>query len=324
MANFVNDISLAPDYVNTGEIQDFLEPGFTHRIILIPKGKKFTQAEMQTPYATLLALISNNTNSLRAYPIGNFIGLDDKSTEATIVTSATGRSTWVKDGQYHHVYEYDKGGANYDNFLANFQNAQDYFDLLILDKDNNAMIGTRPVLNTSNYVLQGFSLDLIYNPLMKWNNGADPTRHYIGFAFSDTDEFKKRLVYKVIPDSQPVLSLVGLKNLEFAYQPPYQALTSSVAKLRVTTGGGATDLYDLYGAALVALTANWSFRDASNNSLTCTVSLDAATKTLVFTFSGAGYTGLASGAVIQCYTPTISQMAATIPGFANGYFELTK
>lgn len=324
MPNAINDISNTPTYMNTGLVKDFLKPGFIHEIVLIQKDKQFTRTEMESAYSTFTSLINNNTDSLRAYPIGNFVAMDNKSSEAVITTSGIGTSTFVRDGKYHLVFEYEKGGLNFHNMLRRFHNQQDSFDLVILDKDNNAMLGTQPVLNTSNFVFQGYKLDLIYVPQMDWNDASNGAKFRIGFVFSDVEEMNERLAYKVVPSTQPVLSLRGLKNLEFPYQPPYQALTSSVAKLRVTTGFGATDLYDLYAAALVALTANWSFRDAANNALTCTVSLDATTKTLVFTFSGAGYTGLASGAIISCYTPTISQMAATIPGFANGFFELTK
>lgn len=324
MPNAINDISLSPQYINTGLLKDFLTPGFVHRIVLLKKGRQFTRTEVQSMYASLLAEISQNIDSNRAFPIGNFTAMDDKSSDAVMTTSPIGAVTFVQDGKYHLVFEYEKGGLNFHNMLRRFHRAQDSFDLLILDKDNNAALGTQPVLNTSLYELQGYSLDLIYVEKMKFNDGSNGSKFRIGFIFSDIEEMNERLAYKVMPLTQPVLSLNGLKNLEFPYQPPYQALTAGVAKTRVTTGFGATDLYPLFAAQLVALTANWIFKDASNNTLTCTVSLEAATNTLVYTFSGAAYTALSSGSVISCYTPTISQMNATIPGFANGYFELTK
>lgn len=321
LTNNVNDISLAPIYVNTGTLKSYLQPGFIYKICLIPKGTKFTATQVAAMYTTLQSGIANNSDSARYYPIGNFIGMEDKSTEATIVTSATGKSTFVKDGQYMFVFEYDSGGMNFDIMLKKFQNAQDYFDVLFFDQSNNAVLGCTPAANTSSQVLQGYSLDLIYSLLPKWNDGNNPTTHKIAIALNDSDQITRRFAYKVLPDNQPLMELEGLRNLEF---PLYSSISAGVAKTRVTTDGGAIDLYDLYAAALVTLTASWTFKDATNTTLTCTVSLDATTKTLVFTFSGAAYTALASGSVITCTTPTISQMTATIPGFGNNSFTLVK
>lgn len=323
---YAENYSQFRQYLNTGVNAQYLIPGFIHKLIPIPKDKNFTQSECQSMFATLLALISNNADSLRAYPIGNFTGMEDKSSKATINTTPVGTYVFIKDGKYHIEFTYTKGGIQLHNKLRRmFHGAQDLFDVLIVDKDTNCIMGTKPALNALNYTTKGYTLDLIYVEQYDFNNANDEAKFKIGFVFADVDEFNERVSIVQVPETQPLMTLNGLKDLEFVTFPqPYQPLTAGVAKVRITTGGGATELYDLYAAQLVALTANFTFRDASNNALTCAVSLDAATKTLVFTFSGASFTALTTGAIISCYSPSISQMTATIPGFANGYFELTK
>lgn len=322
MPNYINNISKAPQYVNTGLDKNYLVLDFPYQVMLIPKGKQFTQTEMATPYSTLVSLCSAATDAARGYPIGPFIGMDDKSTDAVMTTSATGSMQYVRHGKIGWELEYDKGGMNMEEILTFFHDNQDAFDLLIFNKATNGIIGTTPPANTSSYVLKGFTLEQIYVPTAKWNTGNEASKHRIGFIFGNTEEFRNnRLAYQQVPLTQDIMSIVGLKNLEFVQ---YSPMSSSVIKFRITTFMGATDLYDLYATALVALTANFSFRDESNNALTCTVSADAATKTLVFTFSGAAFTALTTGALITGFSPTIAQMTATVPGYANTSWQFTK
>lgn len=314
----INILSLAPVYMNTGPMKNFLQPGPTVGLILIPKGKTFTSAETDSFASTLTALINNNTDSLRAFPIQNLVGVEDKSTNATVNTTGYGNMQYVKPGQFAFNYEWDLGGLNFQNVLQNYNNAQDSFDVLLLDSTNNVVIGTK----YGTYGFKGLTLSQLWCELPKWNDGSNPTRYYLGLALADSSQLTSRLAYiKLDTATYPVTDFVGLKNLEFS---TYQTITSGVAKMKLTTDFGATDLYSLYAAALTTLTASWSFADLAGNSITCSVSNEAATRTQVLTFSGTNYTNLASGGTIVCNTPTISAMAATIPGFANASFNLVK
>lgn len=327
MPLYMNNIVPSTNFINTGTLQRAFEQGSIQELILIPKGKKFTQTEVGSLYATLSAGIIAAADANRFYPIGDFIGMEDKSSEETITTTDVGGFRFGKDGKFHWVFKWYKGGMNYDQMLRKaFHLAQDNYDVLFVDKDANAIVGVKPLANTSSFTLQGFSMDLLYMRMPKINDFTKATEHSFGISLADTDEYIERMAYFVVPQSQPIMGLRGLRNLEFNVDPfPYQVITSSVAKVRLTTDGGAVDLYDTYSAALVALSANFTFSaDVGGTTLVCTVSAEAATKTMVFTFSGAAYTALATGAVINCSTPTIAQMTATIPGFANATFQLTK
>ena len=314
-------------YLNTGVNSQYLVPGFIHKVMLVPKDTMITQTQSQSMYATAQAGIANNTDSSRWFPIGNFTAMEDKSSKAVVNTTSIGSFVFIRDGKYHIEFTYMRGGVQLHNKLRKkFHLQQDSWEMLIVDKDTNCFMGTKPALNSSGYVTKGYTLEQIYVEQYDFNNATDEAKFRIGFVFADVDEFNERISIIQVPDSQPLMLLNGLKDLEFQTFPaPYQVLTAAVAKLRVTTGGGATDLYTLYGSALVAITAQFSFRDASGNALTCTITLDATTQTLIFTFSGAAYTALASGAIIDCFSPTITQLiAGSIPGYANTSFQLTK
>lgn len=328
MATYMNIISCNTANSNTGVPQCSFDFGLIEKVVLVPKGTKFTQTEIQTLYSKLSGMCLGSayaypytaagSEASRAYPIGKFIGIEDKSSETSINTTNYGSVTLGKKGQFHYVFEYKNGGMNYDVMLNTFENAQGAYDCLLLDKAQNAVIGTKPDQNTAGYVLQGLALDLIYCPLPKIANGTDATRHYIGLVFADSNELLRSMAYYELPSTQKVSSIVGLRNLELSL---HTAITGGVAKYRVTTDGGAVDLYDTYGSALATLAANWS---ATNNTAgttpTLAIAATAATKTLNITYS---VNVPLTGEEVVLNTPTIAQMTATVPGFGQASFTHT-
>jgi hypothetical protein len=282
--------------------------------MLVPKNSQYTQTQIQTLQATLQAQAYNTTESLRGYPIGIFNNIEDKSSETTINTTGFGGTIMGKKGKFHFVWQYSNGGMNYDVMLNTFEDAQDSYDVLLFDKTTNAVIGTKPAENTSSYVLKGFSLDLIYCPLPKLN--ADGTTiHSIGLCFADSWEMMRDMAYYVLPSSQKVNSINGLRNLELSV---HTSFTGTTGKVRVTTDGGAVDLYDTYGSALAALTFT-AFNHTTGQAHTVTsVTATALTKTLNFVMAS-----MTTGQIITIYSPTVTAMTSTVPGFANGEVTFT-
>jgi hypothetical protein len=282
--------------------------------MLIPKNTQYTQTQIQTLYATLQAAAYNSTESSRGYPIGIFNNIEDKSSETTINTTGFGGSIMGKKGKFHFVWQYSNGGMNYDVMLNTFEDAQDSYDVLLFDKTTNAVIGTKPAENTSSYVLKGLSLDLIYCPLPKLS--ADGTTiHSIGLCLADSWELMRDMAYYVLPSSQKVNSIVGLRNLELTV---HTSFTGTTGKIRITTDGGAIDLYDLEADDLDALT--WTaFNHTTGAAHTVTsVTATPATKTLNFVMAT-----MTAGHIITIYSPTVTAMTSTVPGFANGEVTFT-
>jgi len=314
MAFYTNIISCNTANSNTGVPQCSFDFGEVSKIMLVPKGYSLTQTDIQTLYATLQAKAYNSTESSRGYPIGIFTNIEDKSSETTLTQTGFGNTQMGKKGKFHFLWQYQNGGMNYDVMLNTFEDAQDSYDVLLFDKTANAIIGTKPAENTSSYVLKGLSLDLIYCPLPKLN--ADGTTiHSIGLCFADSWELLKDMAYYVLPASQKVNSIVGLRNLELSV---HTAFTGTTGKIRITTDGGAIDLYDLEADDLDALTwTAWNHTTGAAHTVT-SVTATAATKTLNFVMGA-----MTAGHIITIYSPTVTAMTSTVPGYGNGRVNFT-
>lgn len=320
MPTFMNILSCNAINLNTGVPNCPYDFGEISKIMLIPKNKSFTQTEIQTMYTTLAALAANPTESSRGYPIGNFTGIEDKTGEVSLITNPYGGINLGRKPKPHYVFMFQNGGMTYDIALNSFMDKQDAYDCLIFDKTNNAIIGTKPELNTSFYVLKGFSLEQIYSPYFKLTSEA-VTEHKLGLCFSDPDEFTTNLAYYKLPSTQKVNSIVGLRNFEMSVYPATGSIAaaSSLVKLRITSDGGGVDLTSLYSSSWAAIATQFLVTRSDGTAMTfSSASYVAATNTLNFVTSAA--IGSA-GNELTITSPTITQLVAASPsivGFANG------
>jgi hypothetical protein len=323
MPTYTNIIACNTANSNTGIPQCSFDFGTIEKFMLIPKGTKFTQTHVQTLFSVLngssvAGSAQNPTESLRGYPIGKFINIEDKSTETTTTSTGYGSMILGKKGKFYFEWEYKNGGMNYDVMLTTFEGHQDSYDVLLFDKTANAVIGTTPDDNTLGNVLQGLSLDLIICPLPKLS--ADGvTTHKIGLIFSDANELMQSMAYYVLPTSQKVNNIVGLRNLEFKLHTAGSAATG-IVRFRVTTDGGAVDLGDTYGASLVAIAAsNWVVTNNSANTVIASsntaFSYSTTTKILTLTISTTIPT---SGQEITINSPSVTALGTGgVSGFGN-------
>lgn len=315
MASPLNKIACATSNSNTGTPSCYFEFKDITGLIFVPKGTKFTTAQLTTLYTTLTTGAKAASESSRYYPIQDLVWGESKSQEPTLATLADGTVQLARSGKLHWQFEFVKGGMNRENMLQTLVGNAGAYDALILDKAANAIIGTACDINNaaggSVNEMQGFALDEIYMPLFSM---GESTKHYFNIVFTDIEEMTQRMVYRVLDKTQKVTRITGMRNLELSLY----SFASGVLKCHVQTDFGAVDLYDSYAAALVTLT--WTATDANGTALTIADAVDATTKTLQFTFSGAEYTALSSGAEINLYGPSISAMEGATPavvGFGN-------
>lgn len=314
--NFNN--AVAP--LNTGPMSVFYELGTIYKVIFIPKGKMFTNTEMLTPFATLDALCKNNNPALRAYPIGDFIEFSDKSVAEVTATTGYGYMQYITDGKPVWEFIWDQGGMSFEKVMKSFQGLQNSYDLLVIDRDANVILGTDPA--TATYALKGFSLEMIYSTLVKANDGKAKTRHSTVIALKDAKELVERHVaIQLDPTQYPVYNLQGLYNLELSLVP--SSFTTTTAKIKITTSDKHVDLYDLYAAALVTATSSiWSaVTDSTGATLPISsIAANAATKSMLFTFN----TSTSAGATVTLTAPTVSALtAAGLTGFAGSSLQIT-
>lgn len=310
MANLINEIFCNIQNSNTATPNCYYTPKKLNAFMFVPKGTKYTATDVQTLQTKLIALTKLDNESLRGYPVHDLMGMESKDTDITLNTAVDGSVSLGTQGKFHWLWEYSLGGWNRYMKLNTFTDNQAAYDVLLFDIATNAVVGTSPT--DSAYVLQGFSMDLIYSPLPKVSNSNDPTKYYFGIAFADTEEFA-RLAYYVLPKEAPVKGIKGLRDLELSKY----SLVTTVLKIKVTTDSGAVDLFTNYGTALAALT--WTAATESDGTaLTISgVTANAATKTLNITFS------VAPSASFILTSPTITAMNSTVPGFGNATLTVT-
>jgi hypothetical protein len=317
VTEFVN--STVP--LNTGPITKGYKMGRISKIAFIPHGKQFTETECKTLDSVLKALYANNTQSLRGYPIGDFIDFEDMSESEATEKTGYGQPRYTREGVYQWAMQFDDGDMTYEKAVKSFQGLQGVYDMLIYDYEANIINGTKCPSNTGGFVLQGFDLSMIYTKLVKVNDGKSPSKHMLVVALRDSDEFTKRsLQIQLDPVLYPISAHQGLYNLELAMGTASGSpFTTTTVRLKALTADGHYDLYDTYGAALAALT--WTaVTDSTGATLTISsVAVHAATKSLLFTFGSS----TSAGATVTVSSPSVSAMAATVPGFANNSIQLT-
>lgn len=318
----MNILSCNAINLNTGVPNCPYDFGEISKIMLVPKGYSLTQTEIQTLFTVLNNKAAHATESLRGYPIGNFTGIEDKTGEVTLTTTPYGGVNLGRKPKPHYVFMFQNGGMTYDIALNSFMDKQDAYDCLIFDKTNNAIVGTKPELNTSFNVLKGFSLEQIYSPYFKLTSEA-VTEHKIGICFSDPEEFTSNLAYYKLPSTQKVNSIVGLRNFEMSVLPATGAIVTggTSLKLRITTDGGGVSLGALYTSTLAGIFAQFTVVGSNGTSYAISAgTYVASTDSVNFTIA----TLPAAGIDLTITSPTITGLiAAGIPGFANGTLVAT-
>jgi hypothetical protein len=333
MPTWSNEMFCTTENLNTGVPQCFYEIGLIEGVILVPKGTKITQTQVQTLQTTLQAACQGTgyffpatsaTEGARCYPIKRFVGIEDKSTDVTLTETPYKTVTKGVPGQFHWVFEYSNGGMYYDAALNTFSDAEGAYDMLILDKSTRSVIGVRPDYNTSGYVLQGISLDKIYCPLPKIASG-EATKHYIGFVLSDYTELLGRISVVTLPAGQSISTFSGMRNIEMTTQGVLGPSAAAAAAgggttiyLRMTTDGGAIDLGTLYATEFTATTlkAQFTVKKVSDGTNYAVSNLTYNSATGVWTMTVATLPAATTEMIMT--TPTVAQMVTgSVPGFGN-------
>lgn len=291
---------------NTGYNGCPIEPGLFKGAILVPKAKRFTQAEIAVMEATLQAL-TLAVKADRAYPIGEFKGITDNTEDVSFQTLGYGSKRLNREGKYDWTFMMTSG-IMYNNKLRKFNNNDKYS---VLFYDNQMRLYGISEYNTvaAEYQLGGFSLDFVYTYPFKAADGSNPAEYKIRFALADPKELNDN-VYVIQLDFDPADTVKG--NIDISIS---SAKTVGVKKLyvKLVTVEDGVNLYDQYNGELDAAGA-WSLVDATG--AVVTPSAVAADPTCDgFEIS------LSAGATITITTVSAAALAALGVGGApeNGY-----
>lgn len=262
---------------NTGLPTCVFNPSNFAGAVLIPKGTTYTATDLLTFKTVLADAIANDNLAERIFPIKTFEGLEDKSTEGVMEETKYGGKKKVRDGKYAWYFSYTNGATSLHKALKSFDNQQDAYDVMFIDRVNNGLVG----VTSGEYatLFGGFDLELLDIPNLKINDGSTGTTYSIGFNLENSDEVNLYIAIVQFESSWSVLrNLSGLKNIEIGIFEGLGAGTAGTIKFKLTNGG--TDLADYYSTELATSSLYTATNTTTGLAVTVTsVTYVAATKT---------------------------------------------
>ena len=122
----LNDPICASTGSNTGIPSCIITPKNIVGAIFLPKGTALTAAEVATSAAfiTKLQALVLNPVATRAYPIGPFVELSDKSEETLYTTTGYGVKQFVREGKIGYQFGIMAGGLHLQKALRAFNHTQ--------------------------------------------------------------------------------------------------------------------------------------------------------------------------------------------------------
>lgn len=216
---------------NTGTPTCQFTPSAVVQAILIPKGTTFDDADAETFDTVLTALGKNDNPKARAYPFGQFVEAEDKSTEAVVPESGYGVSSFVRDGKIRFSWRINSGMCLWSKMRA-FNNQQDAYDILLVDVEQRAIWGTR----NSDGTLSGFSMGLLQFPQFKLNDGSERTHFFMDVQFEDIAEFENFGVVLFESGTKVNKLIAGLLDITFRVTTALDASQQVIFEARTACG----------------------------------------------------------------------------------------
>jgi len=316
---------------NTGGIDCDQRRGVPVSIII--GGGEFTSsqyADSDTLQDALIAktlLPTGDSNKLFAFPVINQIAVN---TEADTTGSlAQGPVVRLRKGRPSFTYTLqDIGQYQFQKLLA-FDNKT----VPVFTFDDGSLLwgyratGAANTVNNNNFKGERALITIGGNGFKDGQN-VETGQMTVTVSYLSADDFEKRGTFASLPDlsSGDVAGLVDVTLVEPV------AHTTNVYKVRPVIQlpklSGDLNIFDEYGAALAALSAQWSAYTGATFSTPITITsiaVDNTLKALTVTFDSTAFTALASGAKIKLVPPTATQLdAGDIPGYEIGIIILTK
>lgn len=238
----LNEISCVKKGGNTGVPKCFLDIKYMAGMFIVPTDRLYASAETLT-YQTMVAALEADTiedGEDRVYPIGNFTGFIDSSTDATKQTLQYGSESVTNDGKYKWAYSYTKGGVCLNKALRKFNGGS--YAVLFYDI-NGVLYGWKDRDN-----FRGIPLELLYIPKFKINDYSNGTVYSIEMVHDPL--YLNDNIGFVEGNVTAWNGIVGINDVAVS-----GTRAAAVVTAKAKTGCSGTDLYDLYSTELAAAAA---------------------------------------------------------------------
>jgi len=317
----MNLITCNKSIKNTGLIGCPLEMKNIFGLLYVKKGTIITPTQEASIMTTLSALLKNDNQENRAYPIKTFVGIEEGGEDAVMSTTPYGSKTVGRDGIYGFTFEYREGALSLHRVYASFTDRQSQFDAYFIDKENNGLWGTQTATGK-----KGFALGLIQEKKVKMNNGTDDMICYHSIELDDAKELDLNPAFIAFPSTTKVLTAcTGLYQSELELATP---MATGVFELNLFSNTRL--LYDDLATIINGSTTLFkAYNNVTGNEITIT-SIGAGTtiaKSFKFTLNTADpdYTALAVGGLVRIeYGPVSALETALIFGYSEATFYVTK
>lgn len=281
--------------------------------ILVPKGSYLTAAQMLALKTSIETNTQSASESTRWYPIQGFIGVEDKTGNATIETAQYGGMKIGTEAKYYWVYEHD-GGLTGHNILHSFHDKQADYDAYFIDGKvwgKGAIIGNH---KNDDGNLYPFDLEMILVDAYKIG-GQNSDKGTIGFQLMDSNDVNKNIAFCPFPPEYRPTSVTGLEHTHLVATTT-MTLASSTVSVTMQWLGETTNLYDRYSSSISSLVKVYN----SNGSqiTTSAITLVPGSKSFTVAMSTASNPNLTAAGTYLTFKIDMADLStASIVGVAN-------
>jgi len=289
----LNQISCVKKGGNTGVPKCFLDIKYLFGMFILPVDKVYDATQTLTAEALIAALEADTLDLAedRVYPIGNFTGFVDSSTDATKETLQYGSESVTNDGKYKWAYSYKKGGVCLNKALRKFNGGS--YAVLFYDI-NGVLYGWKDGDN-----FRGIPLESLYIPKLKINDYATSTVYSIEMVHDPI--YLNDNIGFVEGSVTAWQGITGINDVALS-----GTRAAAVVTAKAKTGCSATDLYDLYATELAAAAAWKATNPITGNDIGITsVAAVPNSKSWAITLTAADPDYVTTGVVISLASPAV-------------------
>lgn len=245
MANvtYTNCYSVTP---NTGIAKCNVDPGLLQGFIMIPKGTRYTAAQLPTLVQILSDAALKNGALTRVYPIGPFVNVTDNSTDTVTESTDYGYAEIVRDGTYSWMGRTAYGGTCLYRALRKFQGKQDMFDFIGVFK-NQLLLTYAPNLTTGAPEYKGIAPSLIRVPNFKIAVGNTATQYWFEIQVFDAGQISDNFAF-VQTDTSPLSNITGISNVDIQNSATFNASPAGSIDVLPVVECDASSLVTAYGS----------------------------------------------------------------------------
>lgn len=264
-------------------------------LILLPKGKVYTAAQIAdgaTFLAALQADAANPNKAQRIYPINGIVSVESVGAEATEETSGYGDTRVLLDTKVALNFTLWEGGACLNKNLMKFSKQAGAYTVMFVDQDGT-VAGTQVTSGVNAGGITGYDLNKLYVAPRSVVTGDAGEAQVIQIGLAN-GYAQWGINWAMIKTNNASTDLKGLNDIQLtnitASITP--ALPVGSYAIRVTSGCGTQNLVDLYGDVLDTLTQGviWNSVNATDGGIIPITSITPVTdlngsQYLIFAFT---------------------------------------